>query len=159
MVYKNYIMKEKQTISLITWNHSKLYGTSRRISIATESGCIISWFSQKEVCFGLLSFSAVVVNVVVVFQARVSLWGPGFNSQRSICLCFPSAGIKGRHHQRPAWAPILTPKFEFYRVSNQYWLEYNCDLQFMLWLIFYKWRNCSSGMLTCLIQYFKDATS
>ena len=37
-----------------------------------------------------------------------SLSGPGWpRTQRSACLCLPSAGIKGEHHHRLAWNAFL----------------------------------------------------
>jgi hypothetical protein len=54
----------------------------------------------------------VCVCVCVCFQDRVSLYSPGCRpgwprTQKSICLCLPSAGIKGVRHHCPAWPQLL----------------------------------------------------
>jgi hypothetical protein len=57
----------------------------------------------------------------MVFRVRVSLcspgcpgnslWRPGWpQTQKSACLCLPSAGIKGVCHHHPAWLLLLSPK-------------------------------------------------
>jgi hypothetical protein len=50
------------------------------------------------------------------FQDRVSLFSPGCpGTQKSACLCFPSAGIKGLHHHCLAFLK----KKKFFQVNLQ----------------------------------------
>jgi hypothetical protein len=66
------------------------------------------------------------------FRDRVSLYSPGCpGTQKSTCLCLPSAGIKGVRHHRPAISPvsnisILSIKFsKGKKIGHKYSLLYS----------------------------------
>jgi hypothetical protein len=62
----------------------------------------------------------------LVFRDRVSLCSPGCpRTQKSACLCLPSAGIKGVRHHRPAIRDILTLH-----------LPWNCSSSLLVPLLF-----------------------
>ncbi|EGV97943.1 hypothetical protein I79_001910 [Cricetulus griseus] len=65
------------------------------------------------------SFTVLFFVCLFVFRDRVSLWlleavlelalveQAGLDSQRSTCLCLPSAGVKGERHQRLATVLLM----------------------------------------------------
>jgi hypothetical protein len=57
-----------------------------------HSFCFVLFFETGFLCVAL----AVLDGAHFVDQA-------GLRTQKSSCLCLPSAGTKGEHHQRPAW--------------------------------------------------------
>jgi hypothetical protein len=65
--------------------------------------CFLFWLSARQYLFFFCLF--------VFFRDRVSLCIPGWpQTQKSACLCLPSAGIKGVRHHRPACMGV------FYRI-------------------------------------------
>jgi hypothetical protein len=78
--------------------------------------CLIFFFVLFLGCFFFWFFCFVFVFVFVLFfRDRVSLCGPtthsvdqaGLETQKSTCLCFPSARKKGVCHHCRAWKRIL----------------------------------------------------
>jgi hypothetical protein len=95
--------------------HPVAYGNRCRDpqqSIRQRSGSLFK-ISFHFISFHFISFHFISFHFILVFRDRISLCSSGCpgnslcrpdwpRTQKSTCLCLPSAGIKGVHHHCPA---------------------------------------------------------